>query len=140
MPGRRELAELARDDGARVCVYYNQAFLDPGPCDLGARHYLGQTGRMRPDATVVVRPTQDSMRACVIEVKLSPDPAYLLRGYHEAQLYRAEYRTQLGGWPQAILVAAESFAGQPRRGDDVIAVGWDRWVPEDVIAGFLNGV
>jgi hypothetical protein len=54
MPGRHELAELRRDDGARVCVYYNQAVLDPGPLNLGAQHYLGQTGRLRPDATIAV--------------------------------------------------------------------------------------
>jgi len=132
VPGRRELAELRREDGATVQVHYNQAVLEPGPCDLGAKHYLGQTGRMRPDITVIVKPPSGAARACVVEVKLSPDPRYHLEGFHEAQLYRAEYGAQLGGWPQAILVSSEPLRGLPRRGDDVVAIGWDRWVPEEV--------
>ncbi len=140
MPGRRELADLRRDDGAWVRVYYNQAYLDPGPCDHGAKHYFGLTGRLRPDVTVVVSPRAGTTRACVLEVKLSPDRGYLLTGFHEAQLYRAEYRAQLGGWPQAILVASEPLPGLPHRDHDVVAVGWDRWVPEEIVVGLLEGL
>ncbi|MBV9949149.1 MAG: hypothetical protein JOZ69_20035 [Myxococcales bacterium] len=140
MPGRRELAELRRDDGASVAVYYNQAVLDPGPCDLGAKHYLGQTGRLRPDATIIVAPTTGTKRACVLETKLSADPGYILAGFHEAQLYRAEYRAQLAGWPQAILVASEAMVGSPRPSHDVVAVGWDRWVPEEIALSLLEGL
>jgi hypothetical protein len=132
LPGRRELAELRREDGASIQIHYNQVVLEPGPCDLGARHYLGQSGRMRPDVTVIVQPPSGPARACVVEVKLSPDPAYILQGFHEAQLYRAEYGSQLGGWPQAILVSSEPLRGLARRNDRVIAVGWDHWVPEEV--------
>jgi hypothetical protein len=32
------------------------------------------------------------------------------------------------------------MVGEPRRDDDVIAVGWDRWVPEDVLEGLLDGL
>jgi hypothetical protein len=138
MPGRRELAELRRDDGASVRVYYNQSFLDPGPCDHGAKHYFGLTGRLRPDATVVVSPRTGVTSACVLEVKLSPNRDYLLTGFHEAQLYRLEYRAQLGGWPQAILVTSEPLPGLPQRDHDVVAVGWDRWVPEEIAVGLLD--
>lgn len=137
LPGRNEFAELRREDGATVRVYFNQAILEPGPSDLGARHYLGQKGRLRPDATVVVSPVAATSSACVLEMKLSADPSYILGGFHEAQLYRAEYAAQLGGWPQSILVSSEPMLGAPRAEDVVIAVGWDRWVPEVVATGLI---
>lgn len=137
---RREVADLERDDGAHVRVYYNQSHLGPGPSDRGAKHYLGQRGRLRPDMTVVVEPREGDARAVVIETKLSSDPAYLLAGYHEAQLYRAEYAPLLTGWPKAILVASGPVPGVPRVEDDVIAVPWERWVPEEVVEGMLAGV
>ncbi|MEJ7733000.1 MAG: hypothetical protein WKG00_27860 [Polyangiaceae bacterium] len=137
---RRQVASLQRDDGAQVDVYYNQAHLEPGPSDRGAHHYLAQRGRMRPDITVVIRLPSGETRAVVIEVKLSSDPAYLLEGYHEAQLYRAEYAPALTGWPKAILVASGAVPGAPRREDDVVAVSWDRWVPPEVTAGILAGL
>jgi hypothetical protein len=138
--GRREVASLERNDGAQVSVYYNQSHLGPGPSDKGGHHYLGQRGRLRPDITVVARSNSGETRAVVVEVKLSADPSYLLAGYHEAQLYRAEYAPHLTGWPKAILVASGPVPGVPRVEDDVIAVAWDRWVPEGVVAGMAAGV
>ena len=35
---------------------------------------------------------------------------------------------------------ALSLPGEPRRDDDVIAVGWDRWVPAAVIDGLIEGL
>lgn len=134
--GRREVAAFERDDGARVRVFYNQAYLDAGPCDAGARHYFGHTGRMRPDVTVVVE--SDGYRsAAVIEVKLTERQSYVLEGFHEAMLYRTEYAEHLLGWPKAILVTSANVPGSVREGDDVVAIGWNDWVPEKVIQSLL---
>lgn len=90
LSGRREIAELTREDGARVRLYYDQACLDPGPYDAGLRRYFDQRGRLRPDLTVVASAHGRLPRAVVIEVKLSFDPDYLAQGYQEAIVYRAE--------------------------------------------------
>lgn len=138
--GRRDIAELARDDGASVQVFYNQACLEPGPYDLGLLRYLGQRGRLRPDITVITRAVGAPLRAAVIEAKLSSDPGYLAEGYREALLYRAAYAAELTGWPKAILVASSKAMGAPQREDEVIAVGWEQWVPESVVEGLIEGV
>jgi hypothetical protein len=138
MPGRREVAVLDGQGGARVRLYFDQAHLDPGPYDAGLRHYLGQRGRLRPDVTVVASVPGRGARAAVIEAKLSDDPGYLAQGYREAMVYRAEYGSALTGWPKAILVTSGPIAAAPRREDEVIAVGWDRWVPAEVIEGLLE--
>lgn len=138
--GRREVADLERDDGAHVRVFYNQAILPAGAADRGAAHYLGNTGRMRPDVTVVVERPGEAKRATVIEVKLTDRPEYVLQGLHEAHLYRAEYAEHLTGWPKAVLVASCPVAGLPREQDEVVAVGWDRWVPTRVVRGIAHGL
>lgn len=140
LKGRRDIAALDRDDGATVQLFYNQACLEPGPYDTGVRRYLGQKGRLRPDITVIARAPGAPMRAVVIEAKLSSDPGYLAQGYQEALLYRAEYDAELTGWPKAILVASGQAMGAPHREDDVIAVGWEQWVPEVVVLGMLEGL
>lgn len=139
LSGRREVADFTRGD-RRLRVHYNQACLDPGPYDAGLRRYLGQTGRLRPDITVMTEAPDQAPRAAVIEAKLSADPSYLAEGFREASLYRAEFAAQLRGWPKSILVASSPLPGAPRREDDVIAVGWDRWAPASVIDGLLEGV
>ncbi len=139
LSGRREIADFTRGD-RRLRVYYNQACLEPGSYDAGVRRYLGQTGRLRPDVTVIAEAPGQAPRAAVIEAKLSADPSYLAEGFREASLYRAEFAAQLRGWPKAILVASSPLPGDPRREDDVIAVGWDRWAPASVIDGLLEGV
>jgi len=141
LPDRREIADFERQDGARVRLFYNQVWLAPGPHDHGVRRYLGQQGRLRPDITVLVDlPAQGLRRAAVIEAKLSSDPEYLAQGYRQALLYSHEYAPELTGWPKAILVASSSVPGEPRREDDVIAVDWERWVPETVLDGLLEGI
>jgi hypothetical protein len=75
-----------------------------------------------------------------VEIKHSSNPATLLAGYHEAQLYRLEYARWLTGWPKAALVSSGVLAGASRRSDDVIAVDWARWVPEEVVDGLLSGL
>ncbi|MBN8227993.1 hypothetical protein JYK02_10785 [Corallococcus macrosporus] len=140
MHGRTELAVLVRDDGARVRLFYNQAVLGPGAVEAGSRHYLGHNGRMRPDLTLKVSLPGGKERGAVVEIKHSAEPGTLLAGFHEANLYRLEYATWMSGWPQAVLVASGTVAGVPRREDDVIAVDWARWVPDDVVDGFLDGL
>lgn len=137
---RDEVASFERGDGARVQVYYNQCHLDPGARDSGAKHYMGgHAGRLRPDITVVFE-KGGQRRAAVIEIKLTEDSGYILQGFHEAIVYRWEYAGYLQGWPKAILVTSADVAGAVRLGDDVIAVGWSKWVPEAVVEGLLEGV
>jgi hypothetical protein len=140
LPGRAELAVFTREDGAWVRLFYNQAVLDSGPVEAGSRHYLDHTGRMRPDLTLKVALPGAAERASVMEIKHSSNPATLLAGYHEAQLYRLEYARLLTGWPKAVLVSSGALAGASRRSDDVIAVDWARWVPEEVVDGLLSGL
>lgn len=137
--GRREVAMFERRDGARVRVYYNQAHLQPGPCDLGARHYFEHKGRLRPDITIVTE-SERGRTAAVVEVKESAATDTLIGGLHEAALYRWEYAEHLLGWPKAILVTSSPVRGAVRTGDDVIAVGWNAWAPEEVISGLLSTV
>jgi hypothetical protein len=78
--------------------------------------------------------------AAVIEVKHTDKADYMVEGFHEAMLYRWEYAEHLRGWPKAILVASAAVGPDVRTGDDVIAVGWNAWVPEAVVSGLLSGV
>jgi hypothetical protein len=137
--GRREVAVFEHRDGARVRVYYNQSHLEAGPCDLGARHYFGHGGRLRPDATIVMD-NRGRRSAAVVEIKLSENKDYIVGGLHEASLYRWEYAEHLRSWPKAILVTSAPVQGAVREGDDVIAVGWNAWVPEEVITGLVSTV
>ena len=136
---RREVAAIERGDGARVSVFYNQSHLGPGPGDLGARHYFGHTGRMRPDITVVTQ-SGAHRSATIIEVKETSDPSYMLQGFHETLLYRLEYAEHLRGLPKAVLVTSADVRGALREGDEVMAVGWKDWVPESVLRGLLRSV
>jgi hypothetical protein len=138
LPDRRDVAELVREGGGRVRLFYNQAVLSPGPHDRGVRHYLGQTGRLRPDITVVIEGHSGVSRAAVVEIKLSSEPDYLAQGYRQALVYRHEFAPDLTSWPKAILVCSADIPGAPRREDDVIAVGWSEWVPEIVLDGWLR--
>lgn len=138
---RREVAAFLRDDGTRLDLFYNQAHLPAGPCDRGAQHYLAQRGRLRPDITLTWAVPGQSPSAVIVEAKHSADPTYLVAGYHEAVLYRWEYAPHLRAWPKAILVTSSPLpGGPPGRDHDVIACDWDRWVPEDVLAGLLADV
>ncbi|MBM7112459.1 hypothetical protein [Archangium primigenium] len=140
VPDRDELAEFRREDGAWVRLFYNQAILASGAAEAGARHYLNQGGRMRPDLTLLVHPPGGPERATVVEIKHSSNPETLLAGYKEAQLYRWEYAERLTGWPKAVLVSSGPIERPPQRSDDVIAVDWAHWVPEEVLEGLLAGL
>lgn len=134
---RRDIALFEHEDGARVRVFYDQAVLDPGFRDCAMHHYFGVDGRLRPDITCLVERPGVPTRACVVEVKLSPNLSYLMGGFAEAVVYRWEYADKLTGWPKSILVTPEQVSGLPRVDDDVIAIPWERWVPDDVLAGLL---
>lgn len=148
LPGRRDVARFeltgapaSEPGGASLEVFYNQACLVSSAYDAGVSRYLGQRGRLRPDITVVARRGEGApARATVIEVKLSSDPAYLAAGYAEALLYRTAFAAELTGWPKAVLVAPAAMASDPRPEDDVIAIAWERWVPEIVVDGLLAGL
>jgi len=140
LQGRRDVADFEGEGGVHVRFFYNQACLPPGPHDTGVRRYFGHPGRLRPDISIIVERPGRPARAVVVEVKLSSDPDYLVQGYREALLYRMEYAAHLTGWPGAILVTSVPVAAAARREDDVIAVGWDSWVPEAVLDGLLEGI
>jgi hypothetical protein len=138
---RREVAAFTRDDGTRLDLFYNQAHLPAGPCDRGAQHYLAQRGRLRPDITLTWTVPGRPPGAVIIEAKHSADPTYLVAGYHEAVLYRWEYAPHLRAWPKAILVTSSPLPGGPPGPEhDVIACDWERWVPEEVLAGLLADI
>lgn len=137
---RGEVFDFARNDDAHVRIFYNQAELEGGATDAATAHYLGSNGRLRPDITVVTEISGRRVRATVLEMKLSSNLSYLADGLAQAALYRWEYGSLLTGWPKAILVASESLLGAPRSADDVIASGWNKWVPEEVVEGMLRDV
>lgn len=140
LPRRAELATFEREDGARLQVFYDQSVLEPGPVEEGSTHYLDHHGRMRPDLTVRFCLPGGLERAAVVEIKHSSQPGTLLSGFHEAQIYRAEYARWLTGWPQAMVVASGRIAGALRSGDPVIVIDWARWVPAEVVDGLLAGL
>lgn len=139
LPDRADVASFERDDGASVRLFFNQSWLPAAAHDRGARRYLGQRGRLRPDITVIMHtPSTMVDTAAVIECKLSDDPEYIAQGYRQALLYRHEFADALKGWPKAVLVASSPLVGEPSREDDVIALGWERWAPDAVIDGLLE--
>jgi hypothetical protein len=90
--------------------------------------------------SIRIEPKKAKARLIAVEVKLSKKPAYLKQGYHEALLYRAEYASEMSGWPNAVLVVPGRIRKAPRRVDEVIAVGWDSWVPAEVVKGLIEGI
>jgi hypothetical protein len=75
----------------------------------------------------------------VVEIKNSRKMSTLLGGFDEAFVYRWEFREQLSGWPKAILVGLPPMSSEPQPGDDIVAVGWDAWVPDVVLDGLIDG-
>jgi hypothetical protein len=140
LPDRSDIAHFERNDGAHIKIFYNQSVLGPGPFDACVRHYLGRDARLRPDITIVIESPRCRPRAALVEAKLSSDPDYIAQGYRQALVYHHAYAARLAGWPKAILVASSPIPGAPRREDDVIAVSWDRWVPDAVLDGLLDGL
>jgi hypothetical protein len=137
--GRRDMAAL-RCGELVIRVFYNQAVLDAGATDLGVAHYFATTSRMRPDVTVTIERGDALITALVIECKHTEDPSYLITGFHEAMLYRHEYAPFLTGAVKAILVGSGSVPGVARANEEVIAVTWDAWPPNEVIASLLAGI
>lgn len=124
-------------------VYYDQSVLPHAcKCDEGMRHYLGDHGTLRPDITLDVIRDGARARAALVDAKLSDDPGYLETSYLKMRRYQADLAAHLGGWPMVTLVASSGrlITGAPRREDAVIAVPWKSWVPEEVVAGFVDGL
>lgn len=140
MAGRSDLVSWARADGLVIRLYYNQAILPAGACDDAGRHYFTNSGRLRPDITLVAEREGRLVRATVFEVKHSDDTRYLLSGLQEAHLYRWEYAPCLTAWPKAVLVASSVVPGDARESDDVVAIGWPAWMGPHVVAGLLSEV
>jgi hypothetical protein len=126
--GREDMFTFVVRD-VKLRLYYNQSILPTGPVETSARHYLSNTGRFRPDITLVYELGGKVVDAVVFECKLSENASYVLSGLHEAVVYRHEYAEWLRGWPKAVLVSSASVQGTVRREDEVIAVGWERWLP-----------
>lgn len=138
---RAEVFDFERDDGTHIRIYYNQGrHLPKGRRYRGVRHYLGGSGVFRPDVSIRIEPKEGKARLVAIEVKLSEKISYLKQGYHEALLYRAEYASEMSGWPNAILVVPGRILRAPRRVDEVIAIGWESWVPDEVVQGLIDGL
>lgn len=138
---RRQVATFARPDGSSIEVYYDQAVLPPdgslGPRDRGVAHYLGSSGRLRPDITVCVKYHDGHKSYTVFEIKLSDDVGYVASGYAEAIAYRNEYAPYLTGWPKAVLVTSRATHGAPRPEDDAVAVSWNHLASSPILDGML---
>ena len=76
----------------------------------------------------------------VIEVKLTQDLAYAPQGFAEALIYAREYPAFLNGWPKPVLVTTAPVPGEVGPSDEVVAVGWPGWVPEQVVDGLLEPI
>lgn len=138
LAGRKEFARFVRSDGATVSVFYNQAVLPRGERDLGLAHYLEYRGRLRPDITVTIaRGAREEARSVVFEAKNSNQRDYLVRGFEEAILYRAEYERVLLRSPSSVLVASGAIAGEFREGDSIVAVSWERWLDARFVRAML---
>lgn len=138
LPGRRELLAFSHENGTVLRLFYNQVVLPAGAADLSGLHYLGNTGRLRPDLTITLHNGPALVGAAVVECKLSTDPGYILSGLHEAMLYRWEYAPHLFAWPKALLVASGPVPGDVREGDDVIASAWERWPPHAAVRAIVE--
>lgn len=137
MKDRSEIAVFTR--GTRTLrVFYNQAVLPSGNCDLGTAHYVGLNGRMRPDVTLTLQSGAVDVTSFVVEVKLTSDRSYVAQGFKEAVLYRWEYASHLNSWPKAVVVTSCSLPPpELRREDDVLAVDWANWASGELVDAFL---
>ena len=129
---------FVHESGAKLRLFYNQVILPEGPADSGARHYLGNTGRLRPDLTITLHRGEALLGAAVVECKHTQDAGYISSGFHEAMLYRWEYAPCLFGWPKAMLVTSGPVPGAVREQDDVIATTWQRWPPAAAVGAIVE--
>lgn len=142
---RKEIIRFQHPDGREIALFYDQAAIpvDPesrGQRDRGLRHYFGREGPQRPDITLRVTRTDGTTNYVVFEIKHSDSLDYIASGYDEAIVYRHEYAPYLNGWPKAVLVSPLDAAGNPRREDDVVAVGWRQLGEQGLIDALLDGV
>jgi hypothetical protein len=129
MPGRRDVFLFTKDDAA-VRIFFNQSVFEPGPAELAASHYLGVSGRLRPDIVVALERGGRRVNAMVIECKHSDDADYLRSGYFQAALYCREQAPNLHGRIKGALVTSSRVAGMLRPTDEVVAMSWADWLPD----------
>lgn len=139
--GRQAIATFRRENES-LRVFYDQAILPLnkalGPRDRGVAHYLGSSGRLRPDITIERTHADGSVNFVVFELKLTNNPSYAASGYSEAIVYCHEYAEHLHGWPKAVLVTSCPVHAEPSREHDVVAVHWASLAESSVIAGLLE--
>lgn len=136
--GRRDVATFAQEDRT-ISVFYNQVpELPRGARDRGVQHFFGSDQRWRPDFALRHSDPARGSRWVVGEVKYSNDLSYLRQGYAEALGYRHEYGPHLVDWPKAILVVPAGITGAVSREHEVVAVGWEDWVPESVVEALVE--
>jgi hypothetical protein len=138
---RSEVMSFRHPSSARIDLYYDQAVIPVDPTKLGQRargvsHYLGIDSSQRPDITLKITSAAGTVSHIVFEVKCTDDTRYMTQGYEEAIVYRHEYAEHLHEWPKAVLVTPRSMQGAPRRGDEVVAVGWRDL--GQLLAGFVG--
>lgn len=139
--GRDEVLTLRGPAGQGLSLRYDQSQPELSWRVQALKAYLGVASRARPDISVCVQRPGRPERRVLIEVKLSDRLDYLKSGFDEAIVYREENRALVaGGWPETILVTSRPLLSEPRRDEPVIAVGWDRWVPETVLEGVVSGL
>lgn len=131
-------SELEWEGRARILFFYNKVVLPPGPRDQGTAHYLGNSGRLRPDITVQIERHDGEKRSMVLEVKRTGSPSYLAQGFGEALLYQNEYASSLIEWPKAVLVTEAPLRGEPRTTDEVVAIGWPDWPSAAIALAILD--
>lgn len=138
MRDRSDIAAFTRGT-KRLRVFYNQAVLPSGACDLGTARYVGVSGRMRPDVIIQVQAGLSDVTSFVVEVKRTEERSYVAEGYKEAVLYRWEYADHLHSWPKAVVVTSCPLPRpELRREDDVLAVDWENWASAPLVEAFLE--
>jgi hypothetical protein len=124
---RRQVATFVGADGSCIEGYYDQAVLPPGKVlgarDRGVSHYLGSSGRLRPDITVRVQRPDGQVTYTVFEIKLSEDVGYAASGYAEATSSSRRGRGRRAGFePEACAVRRGRGHGATQIVDALAAV------------------
>ncbi|MDQ3369008.1 MAG: hypothetical protein M3680_26590, partial [Myxococcota bacterium] len=137
--GRKDIATLRHGDLA-IRFFYNQAELEAGATDRGVQHYFAPKSRMRPDVTVTIWRGEHVLSALVVECKHTPRKDYLITGFKEAMLYRYEYASVLRGAIKSVLVGSSTIPSAVHANQEVIAVTWADWPPEEAVSSVINAI
>lgn len=130
---RDDIVAFECADGRRIRMFYNQSPISPGVRSSAVEHYFGNCVASRPDVVIVGESPGRSLRALVIEVKLSNNPSYLSSGFDEALVYALDYSKHLVFPAGSVLVTPSALRGRPRADDAVVAYGWPDWHEPKVV-------